>query len=250
MGLCNAPNPCTSDDCCICRQDPNPDTGDGYLEYDPTCADGGLDCVQNSSCKLCYRPVLGGNNTGDRPNCTRFAQCENHDNFTAHDVLGFWQTNFPFASFLQGAEQPTIDNGVLVISHDIRRSSSDHLSKMVINGLMSNSPLANAALFSSECINGTWLHLYEAMLPDIPGEAGEPSTAEIYVGALRDYGLDVAGVHFHWWGSTMMQADKGVIAIHHQKTGLSPLDFSNRTIMALNLALDVIMKRTNYTSLY
>jgi len=66
---------CSNDDCCIDNQNPNEDNGNGFLEFNAECKanGGGLHCVHNSGCRLCYKPVLGGStNVGDRPICQRF----------------------------------------------------------------------------------------------------------------------------------------------------------------------------------
>ena len=89
------------------------------------------------------------------------------------------------------------------------------------------------------------------MIPDVPGKDGEPSTAEIYVNALSKLGLSVAGVHFHWWGSYVFvdkeqPIDRGVTAVHHQAIGMDPIEFTNKTIIALKKALKVIERRTGH----
>lgn len=149
----------------------------------------------------------------------------------ANEVQSLWRKSFPDASLLPVIGLPSNGNGVLTLTH-----GTGH--KMSINGLLSNSPLANNALYSSECINNVYLNLYEIMIPDIPGTGGQPSTAEIYVKALQENDLDVAGVHFHWFGSHVLNNDRGVIAVHHQKSNMHPIDFSIRTIIALHKVMD------------
>jgi len=51
---------CNSEVCCINRQNPNSNDGNSYLEFNTSCLDGGLNCVANTGCQLCYKPVLGG----------------------------------------------------------------------------------------------------------------------------------------------------------------------------------------------
>jgi len=63
---------CRNEQCCINHQNPNPSDGNGYLEFVSSCLNGGLNCVSNTGCKLCYKPVIGGTNVGNRPVCTRF----------------------------------------------------------------------------------------------------------------------------------------------------------------------------------
>jgi len=70
---CGEPEPCIDQSCCLCRQIPNVDTGVGFYEFDGTCTSGGLHCVDNSGCRLCYKPTFGVN-LGDRPVCERFME--------------------------------------------------------------------------------------------------------------------------------------------------------------------------------
>jgi hypothetical protein len=99
-----------------------------------------------------------------------------------------------------------------------------------INGLESKSPLANAALFSSECSNGKFLNLFEIMLESgLPAMgSGEKSNAELYADELnrRQVGTNVS--HFHWWGS-----DPAVIAQHTQNVGMNPVDFTDNIQQSL-----------------
>jgi len=62
---------CQNDICCADKQHQNPLTGNGYLEFVSSCLNGGDGCIGNTGCRLCYRPVSGGINIGNRPNCTR-----------------------------------------------------------------------------------------------------------------------------------------------------------------------------------
>lgn len=105
-----------------------------------------------------------------------------------------------------------------------------------INGLPSQSPLANNALYSSEHSKGRILNLYEIMLPDIPGKHGEPSTNEIYVKLLVKYGLDVAGSYV-FTRKDGKRIDRGVTAIYHQSSCLDPFEFNRRTIKAIQKRL-------------
>ena len=131
---------------------------------------------------------------------------------------------------------PSKGNGVVTITHTM----GDH-ELMKINGLKSKSPLANNALFSSECSDGQYINFYEIMLPDIPGKCGEPSTVQIYVNALQKLGLDVAGNHYHWSGATMH--GYFALAIHHQYIGMDPHEFVCKTLKALKIAIKKIEKR-------
>ena len=157
------------------------------------------------------------------------------DDTLAKDLQSIWRQSFPNATILPVIGFPSTGNGVATLTYSMG-------DKMSINGLVSNSPLANNALYSAECINNTYLNLHEIMIPDVPGRNGSPSTAEMYVNALRDYGLDVAGVHFHWWGSTVVPTDRGVVAVHHQKAGMHPVEFSEKTMKAIAVAMNSLNK--------
>jgi len=66
---------CSDETCCEGLQNPNPVTGSGYFEFDPTCANngGGFSCVENTGCRLCANPIPGAENVGMRPTCHRFS---------------------------------------------------------------------------------------------------------------------------------------------------------------------------------
>jgi len=65
---------CSNLSCCLAQQNPNPQTGSGYYEFWQDCLpDGGLHCISNTGCRLCYREVGFLTNVGNRPVCERFA---------------------------------------------------------------------------------------------------------------------------------------------------------------------------------
>jgi len=78
FGALAATAKCTDLQCCLNEQNPNPTNGVGYYDFDQQCYDngGGLHCVADTGCKLCYKPVLGGFNLGSRPVCQRFLQLD------------------------------------------------------------------------------------------------------------------------------------------------------------------------------
>ena len=142
---------------------------------------------------------------------------------TCQNVLNVFKRLDPKALIFPGIGLPSQNNGVCLITHTMGDGS-----KMKINGLVSNSPLANNALFSFEKIGGQWLNLYEIMIPDTPNGPGQPSAAEVYATALVKNGLNSGVSHFHWWASEPYMA-----AIHHQNVGMDPVDFVNKTVNAL-----------------
>ena len=144
-------------------------------------------------------------------------------NVFALEVEALWKASFPDATLLPVVGLPSNNKGVLTLTH------TDGSGKLLkINGLPSKSFLANNALYSAEISEGIVLNLYEIMIEDIPGVLGGESTAQAYIRMLSERGLQVSGVHFHWFGT-----DRRVAAIHHQNVGLCPLTFSKLTIEAL-----------------
>ena len=167
------------------------------------------------------------------------------DDKLARLVEKLWKKYFPSALLLPVIGLPSNANGVATLTH-----GTGH--QMSINGLLSNSPLANNALYSFECATSKdgcvskFLNLYEIMVPDIPGKDGEDSTAEYYVKLLNKYGLSVAGVHFHWWGQNVIKGNTLVAAVHHQGIDISPVEFSKRTIKAILKTMKLIEERTHH----
>lgn len=166
------------------------------------------------------------------------------DDKLALEIEALWKAAIPSATLLPVIGLPSNADGVLTLTH---RHGDDLLK---INGLPSKSPLSNNALYSAEVSKGKYINLYEVLLPDIPGEHGEPSTAEIYAHLLSKAGLSVAGVHFHWWGNYIFnqngeRIDRGVAAIHHQGIGIHPIEFSIKTIKALKKVFKIIERRVS-----
>jgi hypothetical protein len=145
------------------------------------------------------------------------------------DTLAAFKQVDPNAVILPGIGLPSQGNGVCTITHGMPGAP-----KMSINGLTSNSALANNALFSSECSGGQYLNLYEMMLPDGRRTDGQRSAAQTYHNALAANGLDVSSQHVHWSGMDV-GGDPLVFAIHHQNVGLDPVDFAQRTVDALQI---------------
>lgn len=155
----------------------------------------------------------------------------------AKQIETLYKQAFPGAAILPGIGLPSQGNGVMTLTHGF------NMPMLKIDNMISKSPLSNNALYSAEIATSAdgstrkWINLYEAMIPDIPGIDGQPSTVQRYVNALHDCGLDVAGVHVHWTGATMVPNDKGVWAIHHQAIGMDPVTFSRCTIESLKTVI-------------
>jgi hypothetical protein len=160
------------------------------------------------------------NNNRNYNNCTKMTdrECKN--------VERVFKRVDKNATVLPGIGLPSQNDGVCTITHTMGPGSP----KLKINGLESNSPLANNALFSAECAQGKYLNLYEMMLPEgLSSVPGDKSKVEKYAEQLNRSGINVAGSHWHWWAS-----DPFVAAIHHQNVGMNPVNFAAKTTDALN----------------
>lgn len=135
-----------------------------------------------------------------------------------------WKSVFPSAV----VSKELSNENVIVLTHTMNGSTAS------IDGLTCRSPLCNNALASFERTGGTWLNLYEIMVPDQPGSGGAPGTSEIYTTSLINEGkkypgrLTVDGNHYHWSGQSPFAH-----AVHHKSVGMHPLDFSAATIASL-----------------
>lgn len=121
-------------------------------------------------------------------------------------------------------------SGVCTITHVPKNTLPGEPTEVSINEVFpSVSPLFLNALYSVECSNGRFMNLYEYLVPDTVWPDDITRTrAEVYSNTLHSNGLDVAGVHFHWYGSRPF-----LIAIHHQSLSFTPRDFVTATINAL-----------------
>lgn len=170
--------------------------------------------------------------------------CKLMNDTIAKQVEAVWKQAFKVATMLPVLGVPSTANGVMTLTHGMDTNDGMTMPMMSINGLVSKSPLANNALFSAECVDGKYLNLYEIMLPDMSSSDGSPSSSQIYINELGKQGLDVTATHYHWLGAKIYDNDRGVTAVHHMKVGMNPIEFSNRTIAALNVVMKVITDRS------
>lgn len=148
----------------------------------------------------------------------------------AKQVEALWKEAFPGATILPVIGWPSnSSNGqVMTLTHGM-----PGMPPLRINGLASASPLSNNALYSAEVSGGKYINLYEIMLPDVPGTAGSPSSAQRYVNELGlTPGINVNGFHFHWTGAQHGEPYP-VLAIHHSSQSLHPIEFTIATIKAI-----------------
>jgi hypothetical protein len=147
----------------------------------------------------------------------------------ARSVEAIWK-QLPAGSLLPGMGLPSQGNGVATYTHQM----SSPLQPMIINGLPSKSALANNALYTFEQIGNNWLNLYEVMLPDIPGHNGALSSNQQFIQMLSDQGIQVAGVHFHWFGTP------ATTAIHIQDATMDPKTFSSKMVNVLQNFVNIM----------
>lgn len=151
----------------------------------------------------------------------RVLQDQSDDSY-AQSIEQIWK-QLPAGSILPGFGLPSQGAGVATFTHQM----SAPLQPMKINGLPSKSALANNALYSFERTGDKWLNLYEVMLPDIPGINGDLSSNQQFIKMLNDAGIEVAGVHFHWFGTP------ATTAIHIQDATMDPRTFSTKMVNVL-----------------
>jgi len=105
----------------------------------------------------------------------------------------------------------------------------ENISRVTLNGIESKSILLRSGMFSSECYEGKWLNLFEIQLADKKnGTIGAFGLVDKYVQDISRSGLEIAGVHFHFFG-----VEPFLIAVHHQSTAISPVLFAQKTNQAL-----------------
>jgi hypothetical protein len=225
---------CSDLACCLCRQNPNFETGAGFYEFDSSCLQGGLNCIQNTGCRLCSRK-LGSDPSIDRPLCLRFIISKPPNlTLTSDDVLqvkSLWESNFPNVTIITSPDLGF--SGILTLSHGF-----DDMPFMLVNGIKYKSPLFTMALLSSEIAededkNLYYAHAYEVMWVNYPNKNGTKSNVGQYVEYLWNVGLEVHSDHYHWKTAELWPA------VHHTGIDITPLEFSKRTIDALKLLMRV-----------
>jgi hypothetical protein len=156
----------------------------------------------------------------------------------AKEIQRLWRRVFPDASIFPVVGFPSNANGVMTLTHTAN-TKCFKMENMRINGLKSNSPLANNALFSTEITDGRFLNLYEIMLPDLPGKHGKKSTVQYYIDHLQEEGIQVSASHYHWTGV----GSPFMLAIHSYSASMSPECFVKKTIQVLQKTLKLIDER-------
>jgi hypothetical protein len=161
------------------------------------------------------------------------------DNRLAKKLLHLWRQAVPDADILPGIGLPSQNGkGYMVICH-----TDGTNVPLKINCVPSTSFLANYASYSVEFSKGKYVNIYQISLPDIPGHPGERSTVQVYVNHLSRQGLEVATTNIDFLGGSKFLNDHGVIKIQHYAIGLDPIEFTKRTLHALQQAFAAIDHR-------
>ncbi|AAV50984.1 hypothetical protein [Acanthamoeba castellanii mimivirus] len=151
------------------------------------------------------------------------------DDCLAKKLECLWRQCFCDARLIPEFGVPCQSDGVAVITHTLGRG----LCNLKINGLKSQSILANNSFYSVEVSGCKWLNLYEIQLPDVPGKNGCKSSGEIYTEALVKLGISVEGDGYRWKGSQPY-----CLNIHSKAIGMHPIEFSKKQIAAIKAVLD------------
>lgn len=156
------------------------------------------------------------------------------------DVISVWRCDFPDFYPLDCYCSPCLK----VYGHRLLPN------RVQINGLVSNSPLADKAFYSWELAKNCsgnkekYLNLYQVQIPDFPGKCGKKSTVQVFTKAVQKCGLDVNGKNYKWDGAYMMKGSTSLITIYVSKDGMCPIEFSKRIVKALRETLKKIKKRS------
>jgi len=123
---------------------------------------------------------------------------------------------------------------VVTITHTL----GNCVPRLTINGLLTNSPLANNAFYSFEVSCGKWLNLYEIQLPNIAGQCGCKSSGEVYTEALVKLGISIDGDGYKWKGSC-----PNTLVIFSKAIGMNPIDFSKKQITAIKTVIEYFLSK-------
>jgi hypothetical protein len=140
-----------------------------------------------------------------------------------------WKQAFCDAKILPEIGWPSCNDCVMTLTHSLGKCAQ----KLKINGLCSNSILANNEFYSAEVSGCKWLNLYQIQIPDIAGKCGCKSSGEVYVEALVKLGISVDGNSYNWNGTC-----PHMLSIHSKAIGMDPLEFSKKQIAAIKATME------------
>lgn len=147
----------------------------------------------------------------------------------AQAVVNLWKQNFPGVTVITS---PSMGHPFLTIAHGF-----PGVTHMNVNGIQMKSPLFTNALASYEIAQESdgsihYVCAYELMWPNVSSPYGESSNVSNYVRNLWKLGMEVHSDHYHW------KSDMLHPAIHHMGIDMFPVDFTARTIVAIQKLID------------
>lgn len=145
----------------------------------------------------------------------------------AQEIECIWKEAYCDAKIIPQIGYPSCGNGVMTLTHSLG------LPPIRINGLCTQSMLANNSLFTSEVSCGKWLNLYQTNLPNVPGKCGCKSSGEVYIESLVKLGISVETDGYNWKGSC-----PNMLTFRSKAIGMDPIDFSKKSIAAVKAVLE------------
>lgn len=151
------------------------------------------------------------------------------DDCLAKKILCIWKECFCDAMILPCIGMPSSANCVMTLTHTLGNCEPN----FKINGLCTKSILANNAFYSAEVSDCKWLNLYQGIIPNIPGQCGCKSSAEVYTEALIKLGISVDSDNLSWKGLC-----PGMLNVTSKAIGMDPCEFSRKQIAALKAVIN------------
>lgn len=149
----------------------------------------------------------------------------------AKEIECIWKKCFCDAKLLPCIGYPSNANCVMTLTHSLGQC----YPKLQINGLKTNSIIANNAFYSAEVSCGKWLNIYKINLPDVPGKCGCKSSGELYIELLSKMCISISSV-----SPALNGTCPAIISISSIGIGMEPKDFTNKQISAVKCVLEYI----------
>lgn len=149
----------------------------------------------------------------------------------ATQIECIWKKSFCDAALLPKIGFPSCGNGVMTLTHRIDQCAP----RIRINGLTSKSILVNNSFYSAEVSGCKWLNIYTISLPNVPGQCGCKSSAEVYTEALIKMGISIGSMT-----NLINGACPDTLSITSMAIGMNPCKFSQKQINAIKCVLKYI----------
>lgn len=189
-------------------------------------------CCEKPSNYCCEKPINCYRNPCVPDPCCRGPVM---DDCLAKRIECIWKECFCDAMILPIIGMPSCNNCVMTLTHSLNKCPSS----LKINGLPVKSILANNSFYSAEVSCGKWVNLYKILIPDVKGQCGCKSSAEIYTEALCKFGISVDGDGYDFKGSC-----PHMLAINSKAIGMDPCEFSKKQIAAIKCMLKYLYNQS------